>query len=213
MPKKIISIFLLVCLLPCFLLAEAKANLKGKIIILDPGHGGSDSGATATNLTEKNLNLEVALRLEKLLTEAKATVYLTRQDDRDQSLAERVRFFHKYQADAIISLHHNAKPYDKTADEVSVYRPSFPTPEAKRLAKIVSDELVKATGNPKGALGPVDYYILANSRDLPIVIAEPYFLTHEKHVKLLQKPETLDLEAKAYFNALILFFDLTYDIK
>jgi len=209
MPKKLISILLLVCLLPCLLLAETKANLKGKIIILDPGHGGSDSGATTAKLIEKNLNLEVALRLEKLLTGAKAAVYLTRRDDRDVSLVERVRFFHKYQADAVISLHHNAKPYDPAADEVAVYRPSFPTPEAKRLANLISSELVKATGNPRGALGPANYYILENSRDLPIVIAEPYYLTHEKHIKLLQDSATLDLEAEAYFNALILFFDPT----
>lgn len=209
MSRKLLSTFLVVCLISCLLLAEAKANLKGKIIILDPGHGGSDSGTTAVKLIEKNLNLEVALCLEKLLTEAKATVYLTRKDDRDVSLVERVRFFHKYQADAIISMHHNAKPYDPAADEVSVYRPSFPTPEAKRLAQIVSDELIKATGNPRGALGPANYYILENSRDLPIVIAEPYYLTHEKHIKLLQDSATLDLEAKAYFSALILFFDST----
>lgn len=187
--------------------------LKGKVIILDPGHGGQDTGTTAENLIEKQLNLEVALRLEKLLTQAGATVYLTRKDDREVSLEARVRFFHSLKADAIISLHHNAKPYDRAANEVSVYRPNFPTAEAKRLAIIVSQELVKKTGNPKGALGPVNYYILENSKSLPIVLAEPYFLTHEPHIKLLQKPQTLNLEAEAYFEALILFFDETYVVK
>lgn len=215
--KKISCVFLtffLIALMPCMAMAkESRPSLEGKVIILDPGHGGSDSGATAKNLTEKSLNLAVALRLEALLKKAKATVYMTRRDDRDVSLEERVRFFHRYDAQAIISIHHNAKPYDEKADEVSVYRPSFATPEAKRLAKIVSQELVKSTGNPRGALGPVDYYILVNSKSLPIVIAEPYFLTNKEHVELLQKEETLQLQAEAYYQALVLFFDETYEIK
>ena len=212
--KKVVMFFVII-LLGVSLLASAQKGklLNGKIIVLDPGHGGSESGTTAEGITEKKVNLEVALRLEKLLVGSGATVYLTRKDDRYVSLEERVRLFHKYNPDLILSLHHNAKPYDPAANEVSVYRPSFPTKEAKRFSKLVMQELVKATGNPRGALGPANYYILENSKSLPVVLAEPYYFTFLEHLKLLKKPETWQLEADAYYKAIILFFDESVEVK
>lgn len=207
-------IFLVIIFLVFSSLASAQNAklLKGKIVILDPGHGGNESGTTAEGITEKKVNLEVALRLERLLIDSGATVYMTRKDDRYVSLEERVRLFHKHNADLILSLHHNAKPYDPAANEVSVYRPSFPTKEAKRFSKLVMQELVIATGNPRGALGPANYYILENSKALPVVLAEPYYFTFPEHLKLLKKPETWQLEAEAYYKAILLFFDESVEI-
>ncbi|OTA41837.1 MAG: hypothetical protein A6D92_03460 [Symbiobacterium thermophilum] len=60
------------------------SGLAGKVILLDPGHGGDDGGAVsrATGVVEKAVNLQVALRLRALLAEKGATVYMTRADDR-----------------------------------------------------------------------------------------------------------------------------------
>jgi peptidoglycan hydrolase-like protein with peptidoglycan-binding domain len=69
--------------------------LKGKIIILDPGHGGSDWGASSNGYLEKNLNLDMALKLRDMLENAGATVYMTRTDDRYVSLFYRSAYANK----------------------------------------------------------------------------------------------------------------------
>lgn len=82
------------------------------IIELDPGHGGDDSGATGTDasLQEKDINLKIAQYLKKELSkDSKITVYLTRDRDTKPGLSERVSKAAKDHADLFISLHNNAK--------------------------------------------------------------------------------------------------------
>lgn len=90
------------------------ANLaEGKIlrIVLDPGHGGSQSGAAREKeqVEEKTLNLKIAKYLKKELeTYENVKVYLTRSGDSDVELADRTKFAVKKKADVMISLHNNA---------------------------------------------------------------------------------------------------------
>lgn len=82
------------------------------IIELDPGHGGDDSGATGTDasLQEKDINLKIAQYVKKELSkDSKITVYLTRDQDTKPGLSERVSKAAKDHADLLISLHNNAK--------------------------------------------------------------------------------------------------------
>ncbi|ACX51361.1 cell wall hydrolase/autolysin [Ammonifex degensii KC4] len=76
-------------------------------IVIDPGHGGSDPGAVCGNLREADLTL----RLTRLIAERvapPATVILTRGENRDVSLNERVRIANRHNADLFLSLHFNA---------------------------------------------------------------------------------------------------------
>ena len=73
----------------------ASDDLKGKIVIIDPGHGGKDPGACHGGLQEKDLALDMGLRLRKILEQAGATVYMTRSDDRYVSLFYRSAFANK----------------------------------------------------------------------------------------------------------------------
>ena len=86
-----------------------KFSLPRRTIVLDPGHGGSDSGTRdAQNHFEKDFALDWALRTERLLTNAGWKVFLTRRTDVDVPLAERVSFADRVQADLFISLHFNS---------------------------------------------------------------------------------------------------------
>jgi len=71
-------------------------QLKGKTVILDPGHGGSDSGASRNGVLEKTINLDLALRLKRILEEAGANVVMTRVDDTYVSLFYRSAFVNSY---------------------------------------------------------------------------------------------------------------------
>ena len=83
---KITVLFILLISICTFNFVEAGTNklpLLGKVIYLDPGHGGLDPGAMYKNIKEKNINLQISKNLEKRLTKLGAIVYLTRYDDYD----------------------------------------------------------------------------------------------------------------------------------
>ena len=95
----------------CFL-QTVQVQAKGEfIIVLDPGHGGSQSGAVRDNeqVEEKALNLKIAKYLKKELeTYRNVKVFLTRSSDKDMELPERTQFAVDKNADVMISLHNNA---------------------------------------------------------------------------------------------------------
>ena len=80
--------------------------LAGKIICLNPGHGGSDPGAVGL-LRESDMNLIVVLRLGKMLTDLGATVIYTRTTDRHMYLQDRTTIANNAKADMFVSVHHN----------------------------------------------------------------------------------------------------------
>jgi peptidoglycan hydrolase-like protein with peptidoglycan-binding domain len=76
-----------------------KGQLSGKTIILDPGHGGMDSGAAWNGNLEKTFNLDMALRLKRMLEQAGAKVLMTRTKDEYSYLYYRTAFVNKYIVD------------------------------------------------------------------------------------------------------------------
>jgi len=89
-----------------------ETGLRGKghrIVVLDPGHGGLDSGAvSAAGLQEKAVALDISLRVRRYLTAAGYTVFMTRHQDTFLSLEERPRRAKAWNADAFVSIHANS---------------------------------------------------------------------------------------------------------
>lgn len=132
---RIASFFLATCILQLaasfiaqafFVEAQISKDSVLKTIVIDPGHGGEDTGAVGpSGIKEKDINLAIAMRLKKLLAEkTNAIVILTRADDRFIPLDERTNIANKNEADLFISIHTNAS-YRKGADGVETYFLSF----------------------------------------------------------------------------------------
>jgi len=104
-------------------------------IVIDPGHGGHDPGAQGTRLSEAELVLDVALRLEKLLlAQPGVEVVLTRRDDTFVALEERTAIANRERADLFLSIHANASR-NRKARGVETYFLNFAnTPEAAAVA-------------------------------------------------------------------------------
>lgn len=85
-------------------------GLKVKTVVLDPGHGGKDPGATYNGLMEKDMNLDISLRVKRKLQEYDSAlkVLLTRETDIFIPLEERTAFANKNKADIFVSIHQNA---------------------------------------------------------------------------------------------------------
>lgn len=130
-----------------------KANnmeLLGKIIYIDPGHGGKDPGAIYNGINESDINLEISLRLKEELEKDGAIVYLTRYEDYDLSsnnvtlrkrsdLSNRAKLINKSNADIYVSIHLNADQSPKWYG-AQVFYDSI-NPENAKIAEIIQKHL------------------------------------------------------------------------
>ncbi|WP_409304331.1 N-acetylmuramoyl-L-alanine amidase [Peribacillus sp. SCS-155] len=155
-----------------------KVRIKGKVIVLDPGHGGVDGGASGSTHLEKELNLRTVKELAILFRQAGATVILTREDDRYLSLQERVDVSEKYNADAFISIHYNSA--GSTASGVMSFY--YDSSKDQELAKYIQEGMVKETGMKDMGVRYGNFYVLReNSR--PSVLLELGFLSNPTEEK------------------------------
>ena len=115
-------------------------TLKGAVILLDPGHGGKDSGAVGYSgaVREADLNFNTAVAVMNELRKRGATVYLTRSGDSTLSLEERKAIARSVKPDVYISIHGNGS-LNASNYGTSAY---YFRPMSKPLAKSIYDELV-----------------------------------------------------------------------
>ena len=192
--------------------------LLGRIIVVDPGHGGIDGGAhDQQGLLEKNLNLEIAHWLRRSLKEAGAFVVLTREGDHELSylsnkyksrhrrdLNSRVLIAEKSRADILLSIHINAAGNPTHRGSIVFFQPD--SAESKSLAVLIQEELSKiALHHTRLPLCGRIYYILRNS-PVTAVLLETGFLTNPEEKKLLSEPQYQQAIARAITAAVIRHF-------
>ena len=117
-------------------------GLQVRTIVIDPGHGGKDPGASGpTGLAEKDVTLDVARRLKRRLEHDYGySILMTREDDRKMSLHQRVDFANEHDADLFISIHVNALPVDTlTTVETYYFSPEGDT-KTERVAALENQD-------------------------------------------------------------------------
>lgn len=181
---------------------------KENVIVLDPGHGGSDPGMIGIDgLEEKNINLSVTLLLKEKLEEKGYTVVLTREEDKGlydesaqnkkaQDLQRRIALIDETAPALTVSIHQNS--YHDPAvkgPQVFYYETS---PEGKELAAVLQERLnvMLKVERPREIKGNTSYYLLKRSRSI-LVIAECGFLTNPEEAELLQTKEYQEKVAAA----------------
>ena len=118
-----------------------------KTVVLDAGHGGKDPGASDNGVTEKNVNLAIALELERELLALGYNVVMTRRTDVYLKLQERTDIANEVNADLFVSIHVNALPSKKSLTGIEVYIMALPTDkDAMNLAKVENREYVEGKG-------------------------------------------------------------------
>lgn len=188
-------------------------------VVLDPGHGGIETGSVGANgLVERDLNLEVARRLAELLDKAGISSVLTRNSDYRITIATRTEIATNLAPKAFLSIHHNGGsdgPSEKPGTETFF---QIASTESKRLAGLVYEELFKEFSKYKGIVWEADsdagakyrpndsggdyYGILRRSAGVPAVLSEALFLSNAPEADLLAKPETQLGEAQALERAI-----------
>ncbi len=176
--------------------------LEGKLIVIDPGHGGDDPGAIGANGTyEKDYTLDISKRLERSLTEAGAHVMMCRLGDQNPSLEARTDMANVNHADVLLSVHINSffTPFS-SGSETYYYKY-----KDEPLAHLVHQEMVAALHLPDKGMKRARLYVLRNST-MPSVLVEPLFITNKQELLLLEQPYVRQKIADAVFQGTIKFF-------
>lgn len=114
----------------------SEVNRAMRKIILDPGHGGHDSGGRGKGLTDKQISLDVAKRVARMLEEKGFEVVMTRQDDVFVTLPDRVALANQASADLYVSIHGNWNPSSKASgSEVYIFNFYASSKEANEVAQ------------------------------------------------------------------------------
>lgn len=133
-------------------------TLRDKKIIIDPGHGGIDKGNTNGEIEEKDVNLKIALKLREKLKDKGTTVVLTRYDDLNIPLSDRVNIINRERPELYVSIHQNyfgangvngVECYCYNRDE-----------EALKLGNIISREISRKIGVKDRGVRTGDYFLL-----------------------------------------------------
>ena len=210
-------LLLLICFLLIMNIAIAQNGpLSGKIIVIDPGHGGSsDTGAVGRGgLRESDLNLKVALFLVELLKEKGAKVILTRSTDAPcviasdpEELRSRALVANDNNADLFISIHHNdtAGKARYSANVTEVYYRIMDDGPSREFAQILIKNLSKRVRAAKIKLSPANYAVLRhNSR--PAVLGEANYISNSSLEKLFKTENFQKQEALGYFESIMEYF-------
>ena len=183
--------------LPLAIKAKTKfrtgGGIKGKIITLDPGHGGSDPGAIgASGLKEKQITLEISMRVKELLEKEGAKVYMTRTTDKDvygpnasdrAELQARVNVAEKYNSDLFISLHINSSVNKSVGGFSSYYYPK--TDNDLKIAKAIQDKFAKNFGVDNLGVRQANFYVVKRC-SMPATLLEMCFISNPKEEKLMK---------------------------
>lgn len=187
----------------------AGGDWKSKVILVDPGHGGSDSGAVANGVREKDLNLGMSLAIKSEAEKVGLKVILTRDRDVALTLRERTDMIARYNADIFISVHNNSNRNPNSASGTEVYY-HMQQPESRALAQIAHDKIVAAVGtNPRRAKSDSTLYssglfVLRNS-PVPAILLEVGFVNHAQEAARLRNPEFQRKVGKAVVDAVIAY--------
>lgn len=188
-------------------------NSGKKIIVLDPGHGGSDAGAIGpTGVTEKSVSLAVSLKAQRLLTAAGYQVVMTRTTDIDvaapgvSDATELQARVDKAPPDAalFISVHCNAFS-NGNANGIETYH--APTAvKGARLARLLNEELERLGGLNNRGVKAARFYVMTHSQ-CPASLIELGFITNPREEKLLANNDYQQKLAQAITNAVNRYFN------
>lgn len=196
--------------------SDAKSVLKGKIICIDPGHGGTDVGAIGhiggKDVYEKNITLSIALPLRDMLTSAGAKVVMTRDTDKDvygpwadadPELQARCDIANEAHADAFVSIHIDSFS-NSSVDGTTAYYNAKSSKDLL-LAQMMHQATMNSLSIPDRGVKSNDFYVNVYTT-MPSVLMEMGFITNDHRVKMLTSSWGPRGIARSLFNGLVNYF-------
>ena len=179
----------------------APAAANPRLIVLDPGHGGSDVGAAHNGLTEKIITLDVSDRLRSILVARGWQVRMTRDTDRDvyapndsahDELQARCDIANNAGARMFVSVHVNSFTSSDLSGTTTYYYKGID----RALAEAVQRRLISALGTKDDGVRKDNFYVIHHTT-MPAILIETAFLSNPGDAELLRSPEFLQRIAGA----------------
>ncbi len=180
------------------------------VIAIDPGHGGSptsdptqlwDPGVVVGDIMEKDITLDLALRLRTLLQRERVKVVLTRSGDQYVEISERWNRVHAAGARMFVSLHINAYDGDPSINGLAVY---YPKPDSASFAQAIDAGLAQTLKRfqvaDDGVVAKPELWVRA---DIPTVTVEPAYLSNPRERSLLLQDDFRDAIAAGIFQGIL----------
>ncbi|MEN2467209.1 N-acetylmuramoyl-L-alanine amidase [Ornithinibacillus sp. JPR2-1] len=180
-----------------------KHQLNGYNILIDPGHGGKDSGAVNDGVREKDLTLSTATKLANHLEAEGATVNFTRADDTFITLENRAYQSNTHETDVFISLHYD---YFNNPEVNGINTYYANTNTSKELSEKIHSALVGELDMTDRGIRQEDYYVLKHNQN-PAVLLELGFISNPSDLEKVQTDEYQTEVAEAITNGLVEYFD------
>ena len=199
--------FMILLLKMCFVFGQKK------VVVIDPGHGGIDSGAIGINGTyEKDVVLNIALeilKLNKSLFDNELDIYLTRYKDTLISLSDRSRLAKSLDADVFVSLHCNAS--QNTSRGMEVYVHNYDSPNSKTsiaLGVSILNESTQKLGFEKRGVKYANFQVLREtSSGYPSVLVEMGFMTNSDEADYFLEARNIKAMALAVLMGVVDYLD------
>lgn len=189
------------------------SNVKNKIITIDPGHGGSDSGAVGPNgYTEKEGAFAISQKVASILNQSGAKVVMTRDSDVDvygpnasarNELQARVDVGNNANSDIFVSIHCNAFVNPAANGTQTFYYGS--SYQGQRLAQSIQEKMIEANGLRDRGISTCNFYVVKHSY-MPAVLIETAFITNYDEEALLSDDEWQTTMAKAIAEGINEYF-------
>lgn len=192
--------------------------LSGRIIYIDPGHGGPDGGAEHGEAVEKDIALSIAVKLRDYLQQQGALVLMTREDDTDladhdtkglsrrktEDLRRRVSLINESEAELFISIHLNSIPSSRWHGAQTFYSTRYI--ENKVIAEFIQEELRDNLENTTRVAKPIDHVYLIKTAKKPGALVEVGFLSNPGERDLLTQEDYQEKIAASIYEGIMRYF-------
>lgn len=190
-----------------------KEEAKDLLVVIDPGHGGAETGSVGydedgeESLYEKKVNLQIALRANTLLKDIGVDTYMTRMTDTDVSLSERAEIANKKDAALFVSVHNNSFTSPDAKGSEVLYGSEEVLEDygisGKRLAELIQEEMVEQLERPDRGVKHTPGMAVIRLSKMPAVICEGLFLSNPEELLMLKDPEYVEKQAVAIARGIV----------
>ena len=191
--------------------ATLNPKAANKLVVIDPGHGGSEAGATATyngkTVLEKDITLAISLKLNTILKNAGVKTHILRTGDQTVDLYERPEIANEMGASLFVSIHCNSFTSSNAYGTETHYDNNDQSAEyginSKQVAQIVQDELMKKLDTTDRKLKDGSKLVVLRKSNMPSVLVETAFMSNPDDLKRLMDDSFREKVAQAVASGII----------
>lgn len=172
-------------------------------VVIDPGHGGYEVGAQRSGIYEKDINLDVAKRVQKYLSKQGINVIMTRSGDETLSLKQRTVITNRIKPDVFVSIHANAS----NDTSITGLETHWYTSQSRRLAGVMQSNLIRTIKSPNRGTIRSMFYVIHHT-DVPAVLVEMGFMSNSRELYDMLTDERKETTARAIAKGILEYLGL-----